>query len=118
MPSLYRQGRWTPQRIPEAGAVVRFRGRGKARFRMQHTGDWQGRPDVLGWVDVSPFSLPGAAEPTAGAVTGVVVDTVEGDLDIGYRRHRARWLRVVPLDHRDKAAIVACRSFTVSLEDA
>lgn len=117
--TLYRCGKVTPQRIPEAGGVVRFRGSGRARFRVQHTGDAGGRPDRLGWVDVSALSDATRGEDLrmpAGSVVGLFADTVTGDLDLPYRRHGASWLRVVPLDHRDKPGIVACRDFIATLE--
>lgn len=119
---LYAGGRSTPRPLEGDGAVIRFEGDGRARFRIQHTRDRAGRPDRFGWVDVSNLSNGEMEEDTAvdqrtNLVRGVIADVIEGDTMVVYRRHVAAWLRVLPFDHHDKANIVACRAFVVSMEE-
>lgn len=44
-------------------------------------------------------------------VRGVLVDWVDGDTDVTYRRYRADWLRVVPFDEFDAELVERCRKF-------
>lgn len=76
---------------------------------MQHTRDLDGEPDALGWCDVSTMSKrPDRPHDAVGKDNSVpvLVDHVEGDLDIGYRRHTADWLRGLPID--DEVEMRAC----------
>jgi hypothetical protein len=53
---------------------------------------------------------------------GVLVDIVDGDLEMLYRRHSADWLRVVPLDgalgdlQDDPDNLDACARYEISIE--
>jgi hypothetical protein len=75
-------------------------GSGRARFRLQHTGSRNGGPNTLAWVDVSTMSNARLADPRDAldrdGVTvrgGVLVDVVDGDREVLYRRYAADWLR-------------------------
>jgi hypothetical protein len=52
----------------------------------------------------------------------VLVDFVDGDLDVLYRRHTADWLRVVPLDgaighlEDDPENLDACAKYEIAIE--
>src|SRR3954454_1812279 len=119
---LFASGRVTPLPLAGDGAVIRFEGVGRARFRLQHARDRHGKPDRMSWADVSNLSngeIPEsqAIDPASAMVRGgVLADFVDGDTMVVYRRHRAEWLRVLPFDHHDKANILACRAYVVSLE--
>jgi hypothetical protein len=100
---------------------VAFRGSGRARFRLQHTADRDGEPDELSWCDVSNLSNRDLADPADaidanGFVSGFLVDVVDGDLDVLYRRHAANWLRAVPLDEDDAANTEACTRYAIAVE--
>lgn len=115
----------TPKRIT-TDVVIKFRGRGPARFRVQHARDAGGMPDDLSWCDVSVMSNRNATDPNAilfdgdqkgvFAVRGVLVDKVDGDVDAFYRRHTAGWLRVIPLDDIDAEARKQCQAYTISIQ--
>jgi hypothetical protein len=53
---------------------------------------------------------------------GVLVDVVDGDLEVLYRRHSADWLRVVPLDgaigdfEDDPENLDACAKYEITIE--
>jgi hypothetical protein len=55
-------------------------------------------------------------------VRGVLVDVVDGDIEVLYRRHTADWLRVVALDgdpdEVDYSPLnrLACAQYTVNIE--
>jgi hypothetical protein len=51
-----------PHRI-NSNVRVSFRGAGRARFRLQHTGTRDGKPDPLGWCEVSAVSNGALACP-------------------------------------------------------
>lgn len=97
----------------EGDVRVEFRGTGRARFRLQHTRSFNGEPDTLSWSDVTQVSNGALASPEDGVdgrtrLVGVLVDWVEGDTDVPYRRYRADWLRVVPFDEFDKELVEQC----------
>jgi hypothetical protein len=76
---------------------ISFRGSGRARFRLQHTGTRDGEPDHFAWCEVSAMSNavlakpPDALDPRDGITVSskVLVDVVDGDLEVLYRRHTA-----------------------------
>ena len=90
------------QKITGAATKIVFRGAGKARFRLQHARDWHNAPDDLSWCEVSQVNNGALRDPVAVidaykiVAGGVLVDMVEGDTTVIYRRHNAGWLRVVP----------------------
>jgi hypothetical protein len=55
-------------------------------------------------------------------VRGVLIDFVDGDLDVLYRRHSADWLRIVPLDaatgeiEDDPDNFTACLKYKIRIE--
>jgi hypothetical protein len=53
-------------------------------------------------------------------IGGVLVDFVEGDLDVLYRRYPADWLRVLPLDDAlgelDDENLEACMRYQIAIE--
>jgi hypothetical protein len=109
-----------PIRI-DGNVRVSFRGSGRARFRLQHAGDHDGEPDELTWCDVSAMSNGALAHPREAVdehsfVRGFLVDVVEGDLDVLYRRHAASWLRAVPLDPDDADNVEACARYEIAVE--
>jgi hypothetical protein len=57
---------------------------------------------------------------TDSVIAGVLVDVVDGDTDVLYRRHSADWLRVVPLDTADGEIddddLDACLRYEVTIE--
>jgi hypothetical protein len=106
---------------------ISFRGSGRARFRLQHAGSTHdGEPDALSWCEVSAMSDARLAEPRDavdrdGTVRGsVLLDVVNGDLEVLYRRYSADWLRVVPLDEADgeldEDALDACMKYEIRIE--
>lgn len=119
-PSLFHLGKSTPQPIPDAWIVpIRFDGVARARFRLQHTIDRNGAPDDLLWADVSAVSdarqRPADSMNSDRTITGVLVDWIEGDVTVFYRRFKAAWLRVIPHDD-DEEAVALCEGYSVNLE--
>lgn len=119
--TLYDKGTSTPQRLRGGWIVpLKFSGPGRARFRLQHTSDRNGAPDDLGWSDVTLVSdasaRPHAAINSDSTVSGVLVDWVEGLLQVFYRRFRAEWLRVVPHQQDDEECLQSCAAFFVTME--
>jgi hypothetical protein len=119
---LFDHGTVTPQPVTGKAARIVFRGDKAARFRLQHTNDRHGEPDDLCWCDVSNLSN-GRADPeklvdkVAGTVRGgFLVDRVEGELEVLYRRHIADWVRVVPFEDKDEATEQECAAYVVSME--
>jgi hypothetical protein len=107
-----------PARI--AGDVtISFRGTGRARFRIQHTRDDGGEPDPLGWCDVSQICNADIADPMTAvgrdSMVPLLVDTIDGDRDIRYRRYKADWLRVLPGDEEDEAMVGACARYAITI---
>ncbi|WP_027581478.1 hypothetical protein [Bradyrhizobium sp. Ai1a-2] len=101
----------------EGDALITFRGSGPARFRIQHTRDLDGAPDALTWCDVSMISNADMEPRDAigkDSLVPLLVDHIDGDHDIRYRRYRADWLRVLPLDD-DEAAIEACARYAITI---
>jgi hypothetical protein len=124
MDVLFDHGTVTPQ--PVSGKAVRivFRGEGLARFRLQHTRDVNGAPDDLCWCEVSNLSN-GRADPEKlhdkvnGTIRGgLLVDQIEGDVDVIYRRHIADWLRVIPLEEPDQKSEQDAIPYVVTVEAA
>lgn len=112
MEILFEHGTSTPRKVDGKITRIAFAGEGEARFRLQHTRDLDGTPDSLSWCDVSAMSN-GRVDPltmvdglnvkdprrTLGSVRGgTLVDRVNGELEVLYRRHIADWLRVIPYD--------------------
>lgn len=101
--------------------LISFRGSGEARFRMQHTGDQDGEPDQLSWCDVSMMSN-GLIEPHHAIgrdfTVHVLVDQIDGDRDVRYRRYRADWLRIIPFEEEDEEARRRCKAYTITLRSA
>jgi hypothetical protein len=125
-----------PHRI-SGDARISFRGSGCARFRLQHTGTRDGEPEALAWCEVSAMSNAALADPRdaietldsgvivgrvfAGHVIGgVLVDVVDGDTDVIYRRHSADFLRITPLDTADGEIdddnLDACARYEITIE--
>ena len=120
---LFDHGTVTPQPVTGKAARIVFRGQGAARFKLQHTRDLDGTPDDLSWCDVSNLSNGRVVDPVnlvdkvAGTVRGgFLVDQVEGDAEVIYRRHIADWIRVLPFEDNDKASEQDCVDYVVSLE--
>jgi hypothetical protein len=72
--------------------------------------------------DVDALADPrNALDPRDGfsVLGGVLLDVVDGDLDVLYRRHTADWLRVVPLDTADGEIdddnLDACMAYAISV---
>lgn len=95
---------------------IRFRGKGRARFRLQHAGG-NDEPEEILWCDVSAMSdrrvKPEEMVKDHFVRRGVLVDVIEGETAIQYRRHAANWLRVVPLDETEEQQ---CKRYSVTLE--
>jgi len=120
---LFDRGTVTPQPVPGKAARIVFRGQGAARFRLQHTRDLDGVPDELSWCEVSNLSNGRVVDPVtlvdkvAGTVRGgFLVDQVEGDAEVIYRRHIADWLRVLPFEDSDEASEQDCAGYVVEVE--
>jgi len=51
---------------------------------------------------------------------GVLVDLVDGDCEVIYRRHSASWLRLLPLDDAvgelDSENLEACMKYEIAIE--
>jgi hypothetical protein len=47
---------------------------------------------------------------------GVLLDVVNGGLEMLYRRHSADWLRVIPLDEDDEDNIERCAGYEIKVE--
>jgi|GEM_PF-2464554 len=102
----------------DGDVVISFRGQGRARFRLQHTRDEHGKPWEFGWCDVSAVSNairdPRLSIRDQSVPGGVLVDYVDGNRDVPYRRHRAAWLRIVPFDD-DVATRRQCARYSLQL---
>jgi len=123
---LFDHGRVVPQRVDAKLTRIVFCGEGEARFVLQHTRDLDGVPDEISWVDVSPLSN-GRTDPKAmldgrgGVRGGALVDRVNGQLEVLYRRHIADWLRVVPWEGKQtngNACCHPCGAYRVTMEKA
>jgi hypothetical protein len=58
---------------------------------------------------------PEAIDVPNGMVRGgVLVDFVNGDREVLYRRHSADWVRIVPLDEDDVNKIERCTAYEIS----
>jgi hypothetical protein len=100
--------------------VIEFRGQGPAAFRVQHARDEAGVPDELSWCDVSLISDrrldPARVIDAESMVRGMFVGQLDGDHDAIYRRHRADWIRVLPLeDDDDMEARKRCQAYSIKL---
>lgn len=122
MDVLFDHGTITPRPVTGRSARIVFRGEGVARFRLQHTRDLHGVPDDLCWCEVSNLSN-GRVDPeklvdaVANTVRGgFLIDRVEGEAEVIYRRHIADWLRVVPFEEVDEASEQDCDGYIVSME--
>lgn len=111
-----------PQKITAGNTRISFRGAGPARFKVQHARDCDGQPDALSWCDVSQASNGARDGPTKqthghGAVhSGMLVDVVDGDTDVIYRRHNAGWLRVVAASDEEPDEVKKCSGYAIRLE--
>jgi hypothetical protein len=107
-----------PLRI-DGDVLIRFCGEGRARFRLQHAADRDGAPDDLGWCDISAVSdrrvMPEAAIDRENGVRAVLLDQVDGEATVAYRRFAADWLRVVP-HYDDEEAREQCSKYRISME--
>lgn len=107
-----------PRKI-EGDVLISFRGQGRARFRVQHGRDDNGEPDDLTWCDVSLISHAKVDDPkkvvNREGLVPVLLDIVDGDLDVPYRRHKADWLRVLPVDEQDEEARDRCKQYKISI---
>lgn len=102
--------------------VISFCGTGEARFRVQHTRDRFGKPDELGWCDVSALSDSrlnqfAAYDKGEHLVRGLFVDVIKGDREAIYRHYKAAWLRVIPAED-DAATRKQCAAYAISLRPA
>ncbi|WP_454617537.1 hypothetical protein [Bradyrhizobium cenepequi] len=97
--------------------LISFRGTGPARFRIQHTRDEGGEPDALAWCDVSMISNADIDNPRDAVgkdgMVPLLIDLIEGDRDVRYRRYKADWLRVLPGDDDDDEMRKACACYTI-----
>ena len=79
---------------------------------MQHARDCNGEPDDLSWADVTMMSdrriEPRQALDREGAVRGVMLDYVDGNVERIYRRHTADWMRVVASDDQTEEELERC----------
>jgi len=113
-----------PQKITTGTTRISFRGSGAARFRLQHTRDCNGQPDSLSWCDVSQASNGERDAPTEathghGAIhSGLLVDVVEGDIEVLYRRYNAAWLRVVAAFVEDADEVEKCSGYEIRVQAA
>src|SRR4029077_11717647 len=108
--------------------VIQFRGEGKARFRVQHARDAGGMPDDLSWCDVTAISnrnvvpeqmvLKDERKEKGATVRGWLVEQINGDYDVAYRRHLASWLRVVPLEDDNEEERRRCQAYSISIRVA
>lgn len=107
-----------PLRI-DGDVLIRFCGVGRARFRLQHAADRDGVPDDLGWCDISAVSnrrnAPEAAIDHDHGVRAVLVDQVNGEATVFYRRFTASWLRILP-HYEDEEAREQCSRYRISME--
>jgi hypothetical protein len=62
--------------------------------------------------------LPGRGDHVLNGMVrgGVLVDVVNGDLEVLYRRHSADWVRIVPLDEDDADNIERCTAYEIQRE--
>ena len=129
-PWLHRLREWWSHPRLRLGKPIRlsgdvtlsFRGQGKARFRVQHTGDLNGQPDEVAWCDVSLVSnglVPRevAIDLSECCVRGMFIEQVNGNQDALYRWHSAGWLRVLPYDD-DVATRKSCERYAVRVRAA
>jgi hypothetical protein len=135
---LFNRGTSTPRKVSGNLARIAFHGEGEARFRLQHTRDAGGKPDELSWVDVSGMSdglLGSPLDELEGIKPGmttlppryigavrrpVLVDRVNGEADVLYRRHIAEWLRIIPLDvaQGNGGCCHPCGAYRVTMDEA
>ena len=132
MELLFDRGTVTPQKLDGEITRIAFRGEGKARFRLQHTGDVDGVPSEF-WVEVSGMSdghvdplseldgyRPGMTTLPRRYIGGVrrpaLVDQVNGNEDVLYRRTLAHWIRVIPLEGEDRECCHPCAGYRVTME--
>ena len=109
----------------DGDVVIQFRGEGLARFRVQHARDAGGMPDDLSWCDVSAISnrniqpekmvVIDDRKTRGSTVRGWLVDQVNGDIDVGYRRHLASWLRVLPFEDDNDEELKRCQAYSISI---
>lgn len=101
----------------DGDVVISFRGAGPARFRVQHTRDADGAPDDLAWCDCSMMSNADIEPKDAveDGMVAVLVDAIDGDRDIRYRRFKADWLRVLAHDDEDETEREACARYAVTI---
>ena len=132
MEVLFNHGTVVPRRVDNKITRIAFRGEGEARFLLQHTRDLDGVPDEVSWCDVSAMSngrvdprttVDGLSENgrTLGSVRGgTLIDRVQGELEVFYRRHIADWLRVVPWEGKqgNGGCCHPCASYRVTMEKA
>ena len=105
----------------DGDAVISFRGSGSARFRIQHMRDDHGEPNALGWCDCSAMrdaSIDQQAAIHKDGSVAVLVDHIDGDRDVRYRRCKASWLRVLPIDDDDEAAREQCERYEIAIAPA
>jgi hypothetical protein len=48
----------------------------------------------------------------------VLVDHVDHDVDVRYRRFKADWLRVLPIDDEDEEACGRCKGYAIEITPA
>jgi hypothetical protein len=108
-------------KIAGDAVVISFRGQFPARFRLQHTRDLDGEPDDLGWCDVSLMSDADITDPHEAvgqdSLVPVLLDRVDGDREVRYRRFKADWLRVLAGDD-DEDMCERCAQYTISIRTA
>jgi hypothetical protein len=89
----------------------------------------QCEPNAFAWYEVSAMSDATLADPRDAldrdgvtVLGGVLVDIIDGDHEVLYRRYSADWLRVVPLDDHvgeiegNLENFTACLGYEVSIE--
>lgn len=116
-----------PFRI-DSDAEITFSGEGKASFRIQHARDQDGVPDPLSWCEASALSnaafdqgrvIKNEDGPTekhpARSVRGTLIDEIDGETVVTYRRFTAHWLRVLPRDDQDKEGLERCKAYSISI---
>lgn len=105
--------------------TIQFRGEGLARFRLQHACDDSGVPDELSWCDVSAIcnrNIPADrvvfkddSEVRGETVRGWMVGEINGNFETTYRRHKARWLRVIPSEDDNEEERTRCQAYSISI---
>ena len=105
----------------EGNTRITFKGVGRSRWRLQHTGSCDGEPFSLGWTDVTFLSdlkldNPHDAVDENLMVRGFLAEWIDGTTEVLYRRYSADYLRAIPFDAENVVNENACMAYTVTFE--